>query len=352
MTPATSDLEPLLSAAVEYNASDLILQENKLPFFRVNGAIVAAEGDPVSEALMDSLWKSCNADPDDLDADAALTSQEGHRFRVNLLRQMGSRSAVLRRISSEVPAFAELGLPAELLQQWVDRKSGLILICGPTGSGKSTTVAAMVDWINQESAKHIITVEDPVEYLFTPARSVITQREIGLDTHSFSEGMRRALRQSPDVIFVGEIRDRETAEIALQASETGHVVLSTLHVGRAVEAVTRLGLLFPASERDAVATILSRELVGVLCQRLIATVEGKATVALEYFTNAGAVSKLLAENKSEELADLVANPRTQDTRSLTQDLIAKLKAGLISEETARHASPEPMEISRALRGIK
>ncbi len=346
------ELDPLLEAAREHSASDLILQEGRRPFLRIDSRIVEIESGAVDSSAMDALWKACNAPPETADFDSALSSQGGGRFRVNLLRQLGVRAAVLRRIRTDIPNFDSLGLPGGMLRHWVARRSGLVLICGPTGSGKSTSVAAMLDWINREESKHIVTIEDPVEYLFTPVQSVITQREVGLDTPSFAEGMRRALRQSPDVIFVGEIRDMETARIALQASETGHLVLSTLHAGRAAESVTRFELLFPTEEREFVRKILARELAGVLCQRLVPTLGGGIAAALEYFANSGAVSKYLAEGSLAELADLIANPRTQETRSLTQDLIAKLSAGRISEETARAYAPEPTEINRALRGIK
>lgn len=346
------DLEILLAAARAHGASDLLLQEGRIPSLRIAGQITPLDTQPIPSDLLDQLWADCGASPQDSDKDAALTDAEGGRFRVNLLRQLGIRGAVLRCISTTIQSFESLGLPADLLKSWVNRKSGLILVCGPTGSGKSTSVAAAIDWINHQFARHIVTVEDPVEYLFTPDQCVITQREIGLDTDSFAEGLRRALRQSPDVIFVGEIRDRATAEMAIQASETGHIVLSTLHVGRAAEAVTRLRLLFAPNERDFVSQVLSRELVGVLCQRLIPTTTGGVAVALEFLTNEGIISQYLAEGKTEELADFLTNSKTQNTQSLTQDLIEKLRSGLISEETARQSAPEPMEIGRALRGIR
>lgn len=346
------ELEQYLQAACTHQASDLILQENRRAALRISNSLVLVDAPPVTPELMCWMWKNGNLDPADTDGDSALQAADGTRFRVNLHRQIGFRCAVLRRIQNTIPDLEQLGLPADLLREWVDRKSGLIIVCGPTGSGKSTSVASLVNWVNQNRARHIVTIEDPVEYLFSPAQSVITQREVGIDTPSFAEGMRRALRQSPDVLFVGEIRDRATAEIALQASETGHLVLSTLHVGRASEAPNRISLLFPASERDFLSHVLSREITGVLCQRLVTTVDGGMTAALEFFSNTGMVSKLLEENRTDDLADLIAKPKTQDTRSLTQDLVQKCQAGIITEETAKHCAPEPMEVMRALRGIR
>lgn len=346
------DLEILLALTREHRASDLLLQEGRSPSLRIGGLVVPVEAPPISAEVFDLLWAECGGKEGDTDVDASITDETGGRYRVNLLRQLGKRGAVLRRISLEIPSFDALGLPSGLLQGWMQRKSGLILICGPTGSGKSTTVAAMIDWVNRNSSRHIVTVEDPVEYLFTPDRCVVTQREIGLDTGSFSEGMRRALRQSPDVIFVGEIRDRATAEIALQASETGHVVLSTLHVGRAAEAVTRLRLLFAPDEREFVSQVLSRELVGIFCQRLVPGVEGSVVVATEYLSNIGVVSQFLAEGKTEELADFLAGAKTQESKNLTQNLIEKVMEGKITAEVAKQSAPDPMEVTRTLRGIR
>jgi twitching motility protein PilT len=346
------DLDTLLAAATMHAASDLFLQEGRVPYLRIAGNLHPIETEPLSGAIFDAIFEACGAKPDTTDIDSALVGSDGTRFRVSLMRQLGKRAAVLRCIRSDCPELAELGLPAELLQKWIDRKSGLLLVCGPTGSGKSTTVAAMIEWINKNRQRHIITIEDPVEYLFSQSQSIVNQREVGLDVPSFAVGMRQALRQSPDVIFVGEIRDRETAHISLQASETGHFVISTLHVSRAVEAINRLSLLFPESERDLMANVIAGELTGVLCQRLVPLKAGGATVAVEFIENSGSVTKLLRESRTAELADLIANPKTQETRSLSQDLIEKLRAGLITEETALHYAPEPGEITRALRGIR
>jgi len=350
MTEPTQ-LQELLSLASEHGASDLFLHEGHIPAVRLHGRIIRLEAEPIEPALMDALWGSCSAREEKTDVDAAVSDAAGRRYRANLLVQLGRRAAVFRPIKTDVPDLTTLGLPAELLQSWVDRRSGLVLVCGPTGSGKSTTVAALLNWINTERERHIITVEDPVEYLFTPACSLVTQREIGIDTSSFAEGLRRALRQSPDVIFVGEIRDRETAATALQASETGHVVISTLHVGRASEAISRLRLLFPPEERELASQILSHELAGVIAQSLVPTLDGGSAVAVEFFTNAGIVPQLLAEARTGELADLIAKPRTQETRSLNQDLLLKFQNGIISKETALHYAPDAPELLRAMRGL-
>jgi twitching motility protein PilT len=346
-----STLSALLAALQENQASDLFLPEGEVPRLRLGGEVIPLATEPVGKDLLDELWSLCGADPQARDADAAIYDDSGARYRVNLLSRLGRRSAVLRRILARVPGMEELGLPADLLRGWLERRAGLILLCGPTGSGKSTSVASMIDWINENRAAHIVTVEDPVEYLFTPRKALISQRETGLDTESFAEGLRRALRQSPDVIFVGEIRDRETAQIALQASETGHLVLSTLHVSRAVEAVTRLRLLFPPNEREMISRVLSRELIGVMCQRLLPATAGGLRPAIEYFSNVGIAGQYLAEDKTAELEDWAKQEKNPDARTFTRNLLEQWRAGLIGEDAARRAAPEPQELNRALRGL-
>lgn len=348
----TDLLDALLKTAEDSGASDLMLHEGRPAVFKVSGELSRAEMPPLEPPLFDELWKICRAGDAGADHDASLQSPRGVRFRVNLFYQLGRRGAVLRRINTEVPAMADLGLPDTLLQSWLQRSSGLILVCGPTGSGKSTTLASALEWINQHHSKHIITIEDPVEYLFKQEQSLVTQREVGIDVPAFSEGLRRALRQAPDVILVGEIRDRETASIALQASETGHLVLSTLHVSRASEAVERFSLMFNQDERDSVCAVLSRELIGVFVQRLVPAVDGGVCLANEYFTNLGATTDLVASRKVEELADVLRKPTTHEACGFNHSLVALTQAGKITEEAARSASPEPGDLTRALRGIR
>jgi pilus retraction protein PilT len=345
-------LDAILRAAEENGASDILLHEGESACYKVSGGVVRAEGSVVDPACFDEIWRLSGADPAARDHDAALESPRGVRFRVNVFRHLGRRGSVLRRIQSEVPDLASLGLPADVLHSWLVRSSGLVLVCGPTGSGKSTTLASALDWMNQNFEKHIVTIEDPVEYVFSAGRSVITQREVGVDVADFAQGIRRALRQAPDVVFVGEIRDRESATIAIQASETGHLVLSTMHVSRASEAVERFALLFPQLERDAVGEILARELVGVLVQRLVPTQAGGVHVAVEYFTNVGAVSDLVAGREVEALADHLRKTTLRDALGFNQSLEKLVREGIISEDAAKAASPEPGDLTRALRGIR
>lgn len=342
----------LCAAAVQYGASDILLHEGRVPQLRIAGKLVPLETSPTDLAFFDTLWKACHAEFSALDVDTSITSSEGVRFRVNLLHQLGLRAAVLRRIRSDVPDISSLGLPEKLLCDWADRRSGIVLVCGPTGSGKSTTLAAMLEWINQNHVRHVVTIEDPVEYIFTNKNSLFTQREVGIDTPDFAEGLRRSLRQNPDVILVGEIRDAVTATTAIQASETGHLVLATLHSSSSADAIERLQLFFSTEGRDSVRRTLSDQLLGILCQRLLpAAAEGKLVLATEYFTNIAATRKYISEGRLDELQDLVARGDGQTAINFLNTLTKLVRSGQISEEVAYSVSENPQELRRALRGI-
>lgn len=343
-------LESLLAAADQCAASDLLLHEDRPALLRISQEWREIEGGNLETSVLEDLWREVGAAPGALEHDAALNSVTG-RYRVNCFRQLGKRGAALRRVRNEVPPLDQLDLPAELLQRWLTRKGGLILVCGPTGSGKSTTLAASLSWLNDTEALHVVTIEDPVEFIFTDRSSRFTQRELGIDTHSFSEGLRRALRQSPDVILIGEIRDSETAISAMQAAETGHLILSTLHVNRAADAMERLEYLVGDKDRQLLRALLSGELIGVVCQRLIPALDGGIAVALEYFSNQGLVSKLLLEARTEELTDLIEQGDGREALSFNRSLKQLVTAGRISNQVALSHSPAPEELQRMLRGI-
>lgn len=345
------EMETLCAAAVEYGASDLLLHEGRAPQLRISGALTALETAPLDGGFFDRLWDVCKCPPAATDFDTGVTSADGVRFRVNLLRQSGARAAVLRRIRRDIPAMETLGVPAEVLREWCVRKSGIVLVCGPTGSGKSTTLAAAMEWMNQTVSRHIVTIEDPIEYLFAGRNCLFTQREVGIDTPTFAEGLRRSLRQDPDVIFVGEIRDAATALTALQASETGHLVLATLHSSSAIDTVERLQLIFPQPEREAVRRTLSTQLLGVVCQRLLPARDGGLALAAEYFTNAGVIRKYIADGKLPELADQIARSDPRSGRDFLSAVAALVRDGRVAEEEAAQAVENPQELTRALRGI-
>ena len=344
-------LDELLRVATESGASDLILHFGKPAMVRIDGKLTALEAPPISNADLDDLWERMGASKTDLDRDGSLTSPGGTRFRVNLLHQLGTRAAVLRRIRSVIPDIDSLGVPGELVRDWVARPSGIIIISGPTGSGKSTTVAASLEWINQTQRRHIVTIEDPVEYLFEAKSSLFTQREVGIDTPSFAEGLRRSLRQAPDVIFLGEIRGALSAVTAIQAAETGHLVFATLHSSTCADTVDRLQLLFPQGEREAVRKTLASQLLGIFCQRLVPSTDGTRALLCEYFSNAASSRKIIAEGRMPDLVDFITRADPLTARSFGESLFRLVKDGRVDPATALEISDNPQELSRMLRGI-
>jgi pilus retraction protein PilT len=344
-------MESLCHAVEAYEASDLLLHEGRPPLLRISGNLTTLESTPLESSFFQALWRACGAAESIQDHDASFTSAGGVRFRVNLLRQLGRYAAILRRIRRDIPKLETLGVPAEVLRDWMARKSGLVLVCGPTGSGKSTTLAACLEWMNQELSRHIVSIEDPIEYLFSNRKCLFTQREVGIDTPSFAEGLRRSLRQSPDVILVGEIRDAETAGTAMQASETGHLVLSTLHSSSCTDAIERLQFLFPATSRDAVRRTLSGQLLGILCQRLLPAAQGGMVLAVEYFSNFGVMRKYIINGNMADLADAMARSRDSEAQNFISSISRLVLDELVSEEVGAAASDNPQELMRALRGI-
>jgi len=344
-------IDEVLSAALTSGASDVILHAGQPVVFRIGGALTVVESDLPGDADLSALWNACGSQGAELDRDASLTTDDGVRFRVNLHRQLGARGAVLRRIQSQIPDMETLGLPCAILQEWAGRPSGIVIVGGPTGSGKSTTMASLLEWVNGSMTLHIVTIEDPVEFLFTGRMSFFTQREVGIDTPTFSEGLRRSLRQDPDIIFLGEIRDAESAQTAIQAAETGHLVLATLHASSVADVVARLELLFPPDEREAVRKTLAAQLLGILCQRLIPTENGGRALACEYFSNAASSRKIIAEGRMGDLQDFIARSDQRSACSFASSLLRLVREGIVPEATALEISDNPQEFSRSLRGI-
>jgi len=347
----SSLLESLLLAAVQCGASDLILHSGRTPMVRIEGELRALESGPVGEDDMDALWDACAASRKDLDYDGSITAGDGSRFRANLLYQLGARAAVLRRIRRDIPALDSLGGPSELLQEWASVRSGIVIVSGPTGSGKSTTLAAVLEWINQTHPRHVITIEDPVEYVFESKLSIFTQRQVGIDTPSFAEGLRRSLRQNPDVILLGEIRDAVSAVTAIQAAETGHLVFATLHAASCAETVERLQLLFPAGEREAVRKTLSTQLLGIVCQKLVVSQKDGQVLLCEYFSNSGSSRKIIVEDRLTDLQDFILRGDPRSTRSFSDSLLRLVRDGMVDEAAALEIADNPQEFSRMLRGI-
>ncbi len=345
------DLHELAQSTVDAGASDLLLHLGQVPAIRVENACQRLDTDAVDAATLSDLWVQCGVDPAQRNADSSVILGDGHRFRVSLLHQLGQPAAVLRHIRTNIPDLESLDLPTEILESWLSRSSGLILLSGPTASGKSTTLAACLQHINRTQARHIVTIEDPVEYLLPPDRALITQRDIGIDTPTFADALRQALRQSPDVLMIGEIRDTLSAVTALQAAETGRLVLATVHGRGTAEAAERLIQLLPEAERPMLAKSLATQLLGSVSQLLLPATSGGLVLAAEYLVNVGATRKYLEEGRLTDLTEHLTRTDPTTGRSLMNCLTELVRGGLITEPTALAAVDSPAELTRALRGI-
>lgn len=351
MSNPPETIELYCKAAQEYKASDLILHAGEPPIVRVSGSITPMEAPPIKPEELRAFRACCGVPEASDDYDASFVSSDGVRFRVNFHRSLGQEGAVLRRISSSPPDIDQLGLPSPILKEMAGRKSGILIVSGPTGSGKSTTLAAVLEWVNRNLERHVVTVEDPVEFVFERKQSLFTQRAVGLDTASFAEGLRRALRQAPDIILVGEIRDADTASVALQAAETGHLVMATLHASDVGEVVERLIAFFPESERNGVLQVLSGQILGILCQKLVPTKSGGMALACEYMTNVGLTRQSILNADMPGLRDQLAVADPSESQDFLRSFHRLVTEGKVSEETALLAVPNPAELRRRLRGI-
>src|SRR3954466_6101602 len=360
-TPASADvsgmdLKSLLRTAVDRGASDLHLKLGQPPVIRHDGALRTLEGWPAlgSEQLEIFLRDVCASAPGRLTAfqetgelDTAYQPDGLPRFRVNAFRQRGEISFAFRAIPSDVPTFASLRI-SEGVRKLAEENRGLILVTGATGAGKTTTLASMLGHINRTRRQHIVTIEDPIEILHSDQGCIINQREVGLDTDSFNEALRRVLRQDPDVILIGELRDSETAETALQAAESGHLVLSTMHTVDAAETVGRYVEFFPAVKQPQVRSILAGVLRGVVSQRLLPKIGGGRVAAVEVMIANSRIQELIRENKAEYIPEAVAEGSFFDMQTLNTALIAHVIAGLVDQEVAANAAPNRHDFMIAL----
>ena len=344
-------IELYCRAAQEYKASDLILHAGEPPVVRVSGSITPMEAPPLNAADLRAFRECCGVPDSSSDHDASFVSAQGIRFRVNFHRSLGQDAAVLRRISSTPPDIDQLGLPSGLLKEMASRKSGILIVSGPTGSGKSTTLASVLEWVNCNLERHIVTVEDPVEFVFERKQSLFTQRAVGLDTASFAEGLRRALRQAPDIILVGEIRDADTASVALQAAETGHLVMATLHASDVGEVIERLVAFFPEAERKGYLQVLSGQLLAVLCQKLVPSCDDGVVLACEYLSNIGLTRECILHADLPGLRDHLAQADSSESLDFLHAFQRLAAEGRVSEETALLSVSNPAELRRRLRGI-
>ncbi len=350
------NLDLLLARAVEQGASDVHLKVGRPPMLRRDGAVAPFEGvEPLTDDDLGAVLVHVTANVPDRrktfdetgDLDIAYQSGDLPRFRVNGFRQRGAISFAFRAIPKTVPTFETLGLPKGV-RRLAEEHRGLVLVTGATGSGKTNTLAAMVDHINRTRQQHIVTVEDPIEILHPDHESIVNQREVGLDTEGFQQALRRALRQDPDVILIGELRDAETAQTALQAAESGHLVLSTMHTVDAAETVGRLIEFFPGVKQPMVRSVLAGVLRGVVSQRLLPRLSGGRVAAVEVMVVNARIADLVRENRADEMLEAIAEGAFFDMQSFTEALIDLVVSGLVDQEVAANAATNKHDFLVAL----
>lgn len=349
-------LDAWLSVLHEQNGTDILLTDGSRPLLRVDGRLTALEGsEPLTGEEIEVIARTQITDQfgDRLhqgrEVDFSFSWRDQARIRANAFYQRNSCSLSLRRIPMEIPTLEELGLP-DAISNVVRRPSGLILVTGPTGSGKSTSMAAMIDVINRNRACHIVTIEDPIEYLHRNRRSAISQREVGTDTESFDSALESVLRESPDVVLVGEMRNLESIAAAITIAETGHLVITTLHTNDSAQSIDRIIDVFPAERRSQIQVQLAGTLLAVLYQRLIPRIDGGRVAAYELMVGVPAVRNLIREGKTRQLRNVVATHRADGMQTLEHHLSALLAAGVIDYETAVGASLYPQDIPPPLPG--
>lgn len=349
------EIRSLLENAFTGGASDVFLMQGEKPRVRSGGEVIIAHGGPVKREDIEYIWKSCGFDPAAVnDGDSSISVEGIGRLRTNVYRSLGRLAVAFRPIKKDIPTFDQLGLPGPLLASWMERRSGLVIVAGPTGSGKSTTIASCLQWVNEHQARHIVTIEDPIEYLFENDRSWFSQREVRRDTENFNVALRAALRQNPDIILFGEIRDAETAFTALRAAETGHLVISTLHgsgVAGVPVAMERLNRILSDSGSGGAASLLAHQLIGAIAQQLLPRIDGGVVAVLEYFQNEGATRKWIEEGRYDDLKDYLNKVDESVGCSFLRYLIAATNQGIIDPVTARSATDRPQDFDRAMRGI-
>ncbi len=344
----------LMGLTVQRKASDLHLNPGRPPVLRIDGELVSLDGPALDDATSKTLCRELCGDRqwqevEELGTtDFGLAHESGNRFRVSVLRQRGRYSAVLRLIPSRMLSFEEIGLPASVVEL-LRRPRGLILVTGPTGSGKTTTLASMIDWINTNQDRHVVTIEDPIEYYHGHKKGLVTQREVGSDVTTFPEAMRRVLRQDPDVILLGEMRDLDTISAAITAAETGHLVFGTLHTTGSARTVDRIIDAFPAHQQEQIRAQLSVSIVAVVSQVLLPRKDGKGRIAaFEVMIMNPAIGNLIRKNETHKIPSTIQTSRRMGMITLDDYLLDLVKKGAIERQVALDVAQDAKDLEARL----
>lgn len=356
MAASTLRIENLLEHVIKNKASDLHLQVGLPPMLRVDGKLNPIASTPdLTEELVENLVFSILDDDQkqvllkDKEFDFSFAFGDLGRFRVNAYHERGNIAAALRLIPNEILTTEQLGLP-NVVNGFADYPRGLVLVTGPTGSGKSTTLAALVDKINTERAEHIITIEDPIEFTHKSKKSVVVQREVHYDTYSFSAALRSSLRQDPDVVLIGEMRDLETISAAITIAETGHLVFATLHTNSAAQSIDRMIDVFPPHQQPQIRAQLSNILMAICSQRLVPTIGGGRVAAAEVLVATPAVRNIIREGKSHQLDAVIQTGADKGMQSMDRTLVALIRSGSITYDDAKTFAVDLEEFERLMRG--
>ena len=349
-------IEILLEEVVRKRASDLHLQVGLPPMLRIDGALVPATNQPaLNEAMVETLvFQILSVEQKqilekDKEFDFSFSFGDLGRFRVNAFHARGNLAAALRLIPNEMKTVHELGMPS-VVNSFADFPRGLVLVTGPTGSGKSTTLAALIDKINSERATHIITIEDPIEFTHRSKRSVVVQREVHYDTYSFGAALRSSLRQDPDVVLIGEMRDLETISAAITIAETGHLVFATLHTNSAAQSIDRMIDVFPPHQQPQIRAQLANILMGICAQRLVPAIGGGRVVAAEVLVANPAVRNIIREGKSHQLDAIIQTSSAQGMQTMDRTLVSLVQSGTVTYDNAREFAVDVAEFERLMRG--
>lgn len=351
------EINSFLAKAISKGASDVHLRVDEHPVIRKDGKIIKIDMPKLTEDDLNTILNTIvpknirSKAHSEYDLDFSYEIKGISRFRVNLSRQLGKGAIVIRNIPYTIKSIADLNLPISV-EQFADLNNGLILVTGPTGSGKSTTLASLLDYVNANYQKHIITVEDPIEFVFTNKKSIVSQRQVGVDTPSFPDGVKYAMRQDPDVVLIGEIRDRETAESALKAAETGHLVFATLHTNDAVQTVNRIINLFDPSDRQFIRSQLAGILRGTIAQKLVNNKDGDGRhPACEIMVCTSTVRDFIVKEELDKIYDLVRKGSFNEMITMNMSLFKLIEKDVITHEEALDKSDNRNELLQMIKGV-